>query len=74
MFVLLIERLLPKREDWTYKPEVNDTNLMTVVAPTDRLTPLRNRCVIKRFVASLCGLTMHCLSSRSICHTTASDI
>ena len=49
-----------KVDGWFLKPYINQTGLTTVVAPTDRPKSVRNRCVIKRFVASLYNF-MHCL-------------
>ena len=47
---------------------------MTVVAPTDCPKSVPNRCVIERFVTSLCFFTYALLSFRCVYLTSASDL
>ena len=47
---------------------------MTVVVPTGRRKSVCNRCENQRSCIVFVLLTMHCLSFKGVCHTTASDL
>ena len=57
--------------------QVNHTNWVAVVTPTDRPKSVRNRCLIELFCGVVCVFTLpfwHFRGCRGFCHRTESDL